>query len=139
VETGGFEDVPGAGDVCVDVKFRLLDGRAHAGPGSEVDDGVGLFRGDDTLDGGPVAEVGSVNGRVFGEAGDVGALDGGVVEVVEVVENAEGVALGEEFFDEIGADEPGAASDENFHPRTVCGAEKSGQGKVGRRGAEARK
>ena len=64
------------------------------------------------------------------EGGDIGALDGGIVEVVEVVEDRNGVADGEAFFDEMGADKAGSAGHENIHPRTLSAREKREQEKV---------
>jgi len=63
----------------------------------------------------PVAQVGLIYGDVLGEAGDIRALDSWIVEVVEIVEDAQGVVFREQQVSEIGADEPGPAGEENFH------------------------
>ena len=46
---------------------------------------------------------------------DVLPLDRRIVVIVEAVEDASLMALGEEAFDGVGADESGAAGDEDFH------------------------
>ena len=48
-----------------------------------------------------VADVGFVDRCVFCEAGDVGALDGGVVEIIEFIHDGNRMAEREAFFNEV--------------------------------------
>ena len=68
--------------------------------------------------------------NVATKSGDVRVLDGGIVEVVEVIEHGNGVAECEALFDKVGANKTSAASHENIHPRTLSADEKRGQEKV---------
>jgi len=65
--------------------------------------------------GGSVADVGFDEAHARGEAGDIAAFEGGVVEVVEVVEDSDGIAAREESFDGVRADESSAAREEDVH------------------------
>src|SRR5436309_12785767 len=60
-----------------------------------------------------------MNGHIFGETGDVCLLDLRIVEIVEVIEDHDGVSCLEQVFDEMGADKTGSACDQNSHvPRS---------------------
>jgi len=52
-----------------------------------------------------------MNGHIFGEAGDICLLDLRIVEIVEVIENDDGVPCRELSFNEMGADKTGSACD----------------------------
>ena len=127
---GGFQQVPGAGDIRVDVKLRVFDGRSHSSPRAEMHDRVEFSSMHDARDGTSIAQVGLVELNIATKSSDVRVLDGWVVEVVEVIEDRNGVAEGETFFDEVGADKTSAASHENIHPRTLSAREKRRQEKV---------
>ena len=80
-----------------------------------MDDAVGFLLADGAFHGIPIAQIGVVNGHLLAKASHIGPLDGRIVEIVEIVENAQGVAFREEEVREIGADEPGAAREEDVH------------------------
>ena len=54
---------------------------------------------------------------VFQMGGDVGLLECSRVEGVEVIDADDGVAVGEKTVEGVGADESGAAGEEDFHDR----------------------
>ena len=57
--------------------------------------------------------------RIVGKQGDVGTFQGRVVEIIEIVEaHDERIEIArEQAFDEVAADEAGAAGDEDCHAR----------------------
>ncbi len=111
----GFQEVECAKDVDFDVEARVFDRGAHAGFGSDVDDGVGPVFSEDAGDESFIADVAFVKARVLDECGDVAAFDLGAVKVVEVVQGDHFVALGQNAFAKVGADEACCASDKNTH------------------------
>ena len=110
----GFEEVEGAVDVGGEVEGGVLDGGANAGAGGEVDDGVEGSFGEEAVDGGAVAEVAFDDAGVVLEGGDVGALDGGVVVVVEFIEHGDVGTLGEEALDGVRANKSGPTGNEDI-------------------------
>ena len=59
-----------------------------------------------------------VNGHIFGESGDICLLDLRIVEIVEVIEDHDGVSYREQSFNEMGADKTGSACDQDSHLTT---------------------
>src|SRR5437763_16794842 len=60
-----------------------------------------------------------MNGRSFGETGDIRLLDLRIVEIIEVIEDHDGVSCRQQVLNEIGADKTGSACDQNSHlPRS---------------------
>ncbi len=84
----------------------------------------GAVVGDEAFDGVGVGQVGLVELEAVGVAdgGEVGAFTGRVVVVVEVVEADDAVPVGDQSLDEVGADEPGGAGDEDGGVLRVDGA-----------------
>ncbi len=100
-----FQQVERAGDVRVDVELWLLDRRAHSRARGEVDDGVEFALVENALNRGLVAEIRLVNAdRIFHRA-EICALDSRVVEIVEIVENADFMPVREEALRKVRADE----------------------------------
>ncbi len=89
-----LEQAQGPDAVDLFVEDRLGEARPHAGPGGEVDHGVEAARGEQAVDQRGVADVALDQPPVVAlrELGGVGALQGGVVEVVEIVEDGDPVA-----------------------------------------------
>ena len=56
-----------------------------------------------------------MNGHIFGAAGDICLLDLRIVEIVEVIEDDDGVSCREQSFNEMGADKTGSACDQDSH------------------------
>ena len=84
-----------------------------------MDDTVELVSGEGALDEHGVADVAFDELDVSEEPGDVAAFDGGVVVVVEVIEDGDFVPVAEERLDEMRADEAGATGDEKMRGRGV--------------------
>src|SRR5437899_9658000 len=60
-----------------------------------------------------------MNGHIFGETGDIRLLDLRIVEIIEVIEDHDGVSCREQVFNEMGADKTGSACDQDSHvPRS---------------------
>lgn len=100
---GGVEEQRGADDVDVAIEGRLGEGGADAGAGGEVDDEVEFSGGEYFVEQRAVADV-AFDQRVGGVAevrGDVFAFDARVVVVVEVVEDGDAGAGGEEAVNEV--------------------------------------
>lgn len=104
-----------AEDVGLEEDTGVLNGAVHMGLGREVDDRVGLFLLEDTVDGVPVADVGLAeaevwlvhHGRQRGEVTRVGQL-------VDADHPVGRVGL-HVIVDEVAADKPGAAGDDDGH------------------------
>ena len=122
-----------AGDVGIEVKLRVADGWPYAGASGEVDDSVGLGIGDDTGDGVGVADISFVELNMGENVGDVLAFDRRVIEVVEVIDNDDFVAIFNGICDEVGSDESCAAAHKQLHLTRVCGNKMRGQGGTGGR------
>jgi hypothetical protein len=105
----------GAADVNTGVEKRLLDGGTDAGTSGDVDDSVEPICLKEGASGGGVTDVGFDEAGAASKEGDVAAFEGGVVVVVEVIEDGEVVAAGEEAFGNVRSDEPGTASEEDIH------------------------
>src|SRR5690606_6903018 len=105
---GGNEQVQRAGDVDGKRGLRIGDRARDGGQGTLVIDQL------DAVDGAAevvlVAEVAFHQLNIVGDVVEVAAVAGG-----EVVEDADVLAIGEEAGDEMGANESGAAGDENAH------------------------
>jgi len=96
-----FEEVQGAEDVRLDIKAGVFDRRSHARPRGEMHDAVEAAFFYDAEHGVCVSDVGFVDRRVFCEAGDIGALDGWVVEIIEFIHDGDRMAEREAFFNEV--------------------------------------
>ena len=62
-----------------------------------------------------ISKIDMMSGHVFGETGDICLLDLRIVEIVEVIEDHDGVSYREQSFNEMGADETGSACDQDSH------------------------
>ena len=130
----GFEYIIEADDVALDIDVRILDRIAHARLRRQVDDDVEpiLFKqfldqiaiGDAAADEGVTGMPGRAGhdvcfrGRVLGvDLAEAIFLQCGIVVVVEIVEadDVDGIGAVEETEDEVGADEAGAAGNQNVH------------------------
>jgi len=95
---GEFEEVVGAADINVGIEERLSNGGTHTGAGGEVNDSVEAVALEERTERGKVADVGLDEAHTCGEGRDVSAFEGGVVEVVKVVEDGGRIAAGNELF-----------------------------------------
>jgi hypothetical protein len=100
----------------------VLDRVAHPGLGGEVDDDAEAVGGEEGFHLAAVGEVDAGGGEaiVCLEAFESRLLEGRVVVVVEVVEADNVVAIGEESFGKVVADETGGAGDEDWFCFLVC-------------------
>ena len=98
---GTLEHVERAGHVGVDVEARLLDGGPHARARGKVHDRIEAPLAHDAFHRPRVAQVDLVQGDVIAHGGEVLVLERGRVEVVEIVEHGDGMAVGEEVFDQV--------------------------------------
>ena len=113
---GGFEQVESALDVRVDVELWLLDGGAHAGAGGQMDDGVKMALVEDFGHKKWVGDVSLAEFDLGAERLEIFALDGGVVVVVEAVEDGDlARVVTEQALDSVGADKSSPSSDKNVH------------------------
>jgi hypothetical protein len=62
--------------------------------------------------GGLIAKINLINPHGTGKVADVGALDGWIVKIIEIIDHGNGVASGDERFDKVGADKAGASGDQ---------------------------
>src|SRR5207302_3363834 len=104
-----------AGDVSVVIKLRLRDGRAHPGPGSEVHDGIEFFSMKQPANVLTISQIDLVDGYVIPNCLDVSAFDGRIIEIVEVIQDSDGVSAAQEPFDQMRSDKSGAACDQDLH------------------------
>jgi hypothetical protein len=114
---GRLEEVPRGETVDLLVEDRLRERRAHPGAGREVDHRVEALLGEEPEDELAVADVAldePVTVLAFVRR-DVGALERGIVEVVEVVEHDDAVAASAPAVGHVRADEAGSAGDEESH------------------------
>src|ERR1039458_7982696 len=117
----GFEDVDRALDVHALVKRRLLQARPHARPRGEVDDLIEFDGRKKFVERGGIAYVAVEKFKRQRERFDfakIAALDLRVVEIVQVVEGPDTVAVAQQAFANVRADEARAAGDEKIHPAT---------------------
>ena len=118
----GFEDVDGAFDVHALVKRRLLQAGPHAGARGEMDDLVEFCGGKQIVHRAGIRQIAGDEGERLAERLDVrerAALDLRVVKIVEVVEGPDAVAVMEQAFANVRADEARAAGDEKIHAATL--------------------
>ena len=101
------EEVEPGHDVVAEVLERLAHGNADERVGGEVHDGVGGEALDGGIDGGGVAQVAADEMRT--------GLDGGLVPLLEIVEDEDRVAAPKEDLRGDAANVAGAAGDEDFH------------------------
>jgi len=90
----------------------LLERRSHARAGRKVNDAIEPVPGKDTFEGGLVANVcfEQTIVRILFMTANVCALDCGIVEVIEIVNNGNvAVAFGEQAIDKLRTDETSAA------------------------------
>jgi len=66
-----------------------------------------------------VAQIGLMDTDLVRYGSDVPVFDFRIVKIVEVIQNRNLMAGGEEFLDEMGTDESSAARHENFHWASV--------------------
>jgi hypothetical protein len=62
-----------------------------------------------------ISKIDLVDGDVFGDGEDVRPLDLRIVKVVEIVDDRHIVAIRDQFFNQMRADEPGPTGDQNSH------------------------
>jgi len=115
---GGEEEVEGAGDIDVVGERWIGDGAWDAGQRGEVEDVADAGNGAPAVVG--VAEVAFDEFDVGGEGAEVVAFAG-----EEVVEDADGFAVADEVLGDVGADESGAAGDEESFQRTVLSLQRT--------------
>lgn len=106
-----FEQVERAVDVGADVKSWIGNRRPNASPGRKMEDLVEAVPGKKRVDQRRIADVSFDQRDALTDGGDIAMLDGWVVEVVEVIDHDDIVALRQEGFAEVRADEAGAAGD----------------------------
>ena len=140
----GFENVDRAFDVDALVKRRFFEAGPHAGARGQVDDLVELHAAKQCVERGAVGQIAmdefkrfgsprgigraacrcGVLGRVIprGERLDVAevpAFELRVVEIIEVIERPDGVAVAQQPFANVRTDEARAAGDQKIHGQTL--------------------
>jgi len=118
VLAGGLEEVDGAFDVDALIERGMVEAGADAGAGGEMDDLVEFYGSEEFADGAGGADVALDEFEGFGErleAADIGALELRIVKVIELVECPDGMAVVQEAFANVRADEARAAGDEKVH------------------------
>ena len=113
VALAGLQQVEGALDIGVDVELRLFDGGPHASTGRQVDHGVILALGKHLFHRGRVTQVAIGHADAILKAGDIVALDGRVIIIIEIVNDSNLEAGGQKALDGVGSDEAGSAGDKN--------------------------
>ena len=126
VGASGFEELEGTDDVGLDELSGTVDGAVDVGFGCEVDDGGGVMCGEELVEEGAISDA-AVEEKVIRISFEGGKVFGvsGVSEGIEVEHFAESASYPVE--DEVGADETGAAGDEE-------GLVAHGEGAEGREG-----
>ena len=67
-------------------------------------------------DGVDLAGVTDVSGKDFGRSfAEIGTFDLGIVKVVKIVDDNDGIAPSGEYIDQMRTDEPSTACDQDFH------------------------
>jgi hypothetical protein len=97
----------------------MTDRRPDPGTGREVDDGLDFFAMKNVVHRARIAQIGLMHRDLVRYGRDVAALDFRIVKIVEVIQDRNLMAGGEELLDEMRPDEPGAARHENFHCASV--------------------
>ncbi len=118
----GFEEIDRALHVDALVKRRFGQARTHARARGEVDDLVELDRGKNLGERGGIGEIAVDEFKRLGErldVAEVAAFELRVVGSVEVVERPDRVAVVQEPFANMRADEAGAAGDQKIHARKL--------------------
>lgn len=116
--SGGLEDIYGALDVDPLVEGWLFEAGPNPSAGGEVDDLIKLSAGKDLFDLLGNGQVALDEGEGFGErldVADVALLDRGGIKIIEIVEGDDLMALVQQFFTYVGADEAGAACYQKIH------------------------
>ncbi len=113
---GGLEEVESPEDVGLQEGFGAINGAVHVGLGGKVDDGGEAVLGEEGGEEGGVVDVAVDEAvpRVAGEVCEGGGV-AGVGELVEV-ENGEVRSGFKQVTDEVGADEAGAAGEQEVIP-----------------------
>ena len=118
VAAGGFEQVHGAFDVDALVKGRLQQAGPNPGACGQVNDLIEPDAGHQFVEAGAVSEVAANECERSGERleiANVGQFDLRVVKVVQVVERPDRLAIPQQAFANMVADEPRAAGDQKVH------------------------
>src|SRR6266542_3238787 len=112
-----LEQAQRADDVDVFVKDRLRERRPHAGPRRQVQDGIERFLFEEPLEQGAVPDISFDQpvGPISRVGSDVAALEGRIVEVVEIVQYDNPVTLCQAPVRQVRADEARAPRDEKPH------------------------
>jgi hypothetical protein len=116
--TRGLEEVHGALDIHALVERRLLQAGPHARARGEVDDLVELRGGEGFCHRRRVRQVAVDEGerkRERLEVAQVRLLERGRIEVVQIIERADGMPFAQESLADMGSDEASTAGDENVH------------------------
>src|SRR4030095_16235806 len=112
-----FEQMQSASDVRVVVELRLLNRWPNSSARSEMKNRVEVFLLKNVRDFSSIAKIDIVHGNLLLNGGNVPSFDLRIVIIVKVVEDRDVVIIREQSLDQMGADKPRAAGDENFHRR----------------------
>jgi len=109
-------------DIHALIKRRLRDARPHARARREVDDLIKFHGRKQFVERRTVGEIAMKKFKRLGERLDVtevGALELRIVKIVQVIERPDAVAVAEQPFAHVRADEARAAGDEKIHGRKL--------------------
>ena len=107
----GFQQVERAIDIGAHIQTRIGYGRPNSGAGGEMEDLVELMFSENRVDQLHIANVAFDQRDALTDGGDIGVLDGWVVEIVEVIDHDHISTTRQEGFAEVRANEAGAAGD----------------------------
>ena len=93
-EASGFEQYVCAAHIGLFIIERASQRRSDAGASGKMDDRIEVRASEQIVHGPGVGDIGfdQMEERVMDEGRDVGAFDGGVIKVIEVVEDGEPIA-----------------------------------------------
>ena len=118
----GFEHIDRALDIDALEKFRLIQAGPDAGAGREMNDLIERDLGEQVFQGLHVGQIFGDEGERFAERRDfleIFFFDRRAVERIQVIQGPDGVAIAQQPFANVRADEARAAGDQNIHARTL--------------------
>src|SRR5439155_16335008 len=109
-------------DIDALIKCRLFQAGPHAGAGGQVDDLVKFDAAEQVIETGTVGEIALSKSESFGlrlEVADVGEFDFRIVEIVQIIEGPNRVAIAQQPLANVVADEARAARHQKIHERMM--------------------
>ena len=117
-----FQQVVRARDVGVDVKLGILQRGSHPGACGKMDDGVKTPVRQNPPHKIAVPYIALLKHYSAAKRGDVGPLDGRIVEIVEIIDHRHFAAFMQEPAAHMRANESGPAGHQEFHPANLGSA-----------------